>query len=62
MVKASTAVVTILALATSTFAAPTGPFYGATTWSYQGLGACGKLTEDTDFVVGVSQTFFNDWP
>jgi len=62
MVKASTAVVTILALATSAFAAPTGPFYGPATWSYQGLGACGKVTKDTDFVVGVSQKFFNAWP
>jgi len=62
MVKISTTIATIFVLATSAFAAPTGPFYGPATWSYQGLGACGNVTADTDFVVGVSQEFFNDWP
>ena len=62
MVKISVVIATILALATSTLAAPTGPFNGPATWTFEGLGACGVTSKDTDLVVGVSQEFFNAWP
>jgi hypothetical protein len=62
MVKILAAVVSIFILATFVFAAPTGPFTGAATWSYEGLGACGEVSQDSDLVVGVSQQFFNSWP
>jgi len=62
MVKLSAIIVTIFVFATSVFAAPVGPFQGPATWTYEGLGACGVTSKDTDLVVGVSQTFFNAWP
>jgi len=62
MVKISAAIASIFILATSVFAAPTGPFTGAATWTFEGLGACGHVSQDTDLVVGVSQQFFNSWP
>ena len=62
MVKFSAAVTTIFILATSVLSAPTGPFTGPATWSFQGVGACGVLSKDTDLTVGVSQQFFNAWP
>jgi len=62
MVKFSAALATIIVLATSVIAAPTGPFTGPATWTYEGIGACGVNSKDTDLVVGVSQQFFNAWP
>ena len=62
MVKFSAALATLVVLATSVFAAPTGPFTGPATWTYEGIGACGVNSKDTDLVVGVSQQFFNAWP
>ena len=56
------AVATLFVLATSVFAAPVGPYTGSATWTYEGLGACGVTSQNTDLVVGVSQAFFNDWP
>jgi len=62
MVKISTIVTSIFALAIPVLAAPVGPFHGAATWTYEGLGACGVTSKDTDFVVGVSEAFFDSWP
>lgn len=62
MVKFSAGLATIFVLATSAFAAPTGPFHGPATWTHEGVGACGVNSKDTDLVVGVSQQFFNAWP
>ena len=62
MVNFSAGLVTLIVLATSAFAAPTGPFHGPATWTHQGVGACGVNSKDTDLVVGVSQQFFNAWP
>ncbi|KAF8338109.1 uncharacterized protein EI90DRAFT_2908971, partial [Cantharellus anzutake] len=35
---------------------------GRATWAYQGLGACGIVTKDTDLVTGVSAQYFDSYP
>jgi hypothetical protein len=62
MVKFTAIVATISVLAVSVLAAPIGPYHGSATWTFEGLGACGVTSKDTDLVVGVSQEFFNAWP
>jgi hypothetical protein len=37
-------------------------FTGRATWAYQGLGACGIVTKDTDLVTGVSAQYFDSYP
>jgi len=61
----------LLAATTSLGAAAPGPVdnsiekrdvTGTATWGYQGIGACGVKTEDTDLVTGVSGTYFDSYP
>jgi len=37
-------------------------FTGKATWTYEGLGACGIVSKDTELVTGVSAAYFNSFP
>ena len=62
MVNFSAVVTMNFVFATVVFAAPTSSFRGPATWTNEGLGACGVVSNDTDLVVAVSQEFFDAWP
>ncbi|KIP02690.1 hypothetical protein PHLGIDRAFT_284161 [Phlebiopsis gigantea 11061_1 CR5-6] len=56
-----------VAAASTVFAAPqsvpiTGILSGQGTWYEQGLGACGFLENDSEFVVAIGHTLFDTYP